>query len=727
MTPHALLLLLAKVTAVLGAALVLARLLRHASAGTRHLVWLATLAALLLVPAVEAWTPLRLAVLPDLALPGAPAAALPSPAAPAPAAPAPARPAPSPVAAVELDAPVVEGALGTQALAAPPAARPAPAPAAALRPATALLLVWLGGLLAITAWLAQGWLAARRIVRRARPIDDPAWQSALYDTADRVGLDDAPQLVRSADVRMPFACGLVRPTVVLPEGCDAWPADRRQAVLFHELAHVRRRDLLGHTLGRAVCAVYWFHPLVWLAAARLRAESERACDDLVVRCGTRAADYAEHLLDIVTGARGEATPAVAVAMARRNEFEGRLLAILDPDRRREGPTRTQAAAVVLALGGVAVLVGAAGPATAAATPTGSLAHRSQPPVLPRTTTRPVPPAPPTPGPLVPGPLVPGRLVPDGPVPGTLVPAAPAPSPSVPAAPQADVTAQADATPAPATASADARADSHAAAHAERLTAEIQAQLHRASPAEAPPAQAADARVPLLARVLRADTSTELRRVAAWGLAEHARAPEAASALATALGRDPAPRVREMAAWALADSRRQPDVRDALIAALRSDRDPRVRATTAWALGELGDDAAVPALASALADPSPALRLRAAWAIGAIEPRAVPAALLARLTDDERTVRRAAAWAVAKIEDPAAVPALRAAVRAEQDSAVRRAHVRALAALGERSVDALRELLDSSDPAVREQAVRGLAGGATSSSWPWPWPDPRPIP
>ena len=101
-------------------------------------------------------------------------------------------------------------------------------------------------------------------------------------------------------------------------------------MLLHELAHVRRRDLVGHTLGRLACAVYWFHPLVWTAAKRLRSESERACDDLALTCGARASDYAEHLLDIVTGVRHHATPAVALAMARRKEFEGRMLAILDP-------------------------------------------------------------------------------------------------------------------------------------------------------------------------------------------------------------------------------------------------------------------------------------------------------------------------------------------------------------------------------------------------------------
>ena len=70
-------------------------------------------------------------------------------------------------------------------------------------------------------------------------------------------------------------------------------------------------------MGRVACALYWFHPLVWTAARRLRAESERACDDLALVFGARPSDYAEHLLDIVTCVRDHNTPAIALAMAHR--------------------------------------------------------------------------------------------------------------------------------------------------------------------------------------------------------------------------------------------------------------------------------------------------------------------------------------------------------------------------------------------------------------------------
>src|SRR4029078_10998786 len=101
--------------------------------------------------------------------------------------------------------------------------------------------------------------------------------------------------------------------------------------------------------------------LLCTAARRLRAESERACDDLALIFGARASDYAEHLLDIVTCVRDHNTPAVALAMAHRREFEGRMLAILTPELRRRSLGRAQTAALVGGLAALALVVGAAAP------------------------------------------------------------------------------------------------------------------------------------------------------------------------------------------------------------------------------------------------------------------------------------------------------------------------------------------------------------------------------
>ncbi len=108
--------------------------------------------------------------------------------------------------------------------------------------------------------------------------------------------------------------------------------------------------MLTHIVGQCAVALFWFHPLAWLAAARMRLERERACDDLVLGSGARPSRYAGDLLDLVQTLNGPTAPAAAaLAMARRTEIEGRLLSILDAAVRR-GPlgARRIAGALVVA-------------------------------------------------------------------------------------------------------------------------------------------------------------------------------------------------------------------------------------------------------------------------------------------------------------------------------------------------------------------------------------------
>jgi len=98
-----------------------------------------------------------------------------------------------------------------------------------------------------------------------------------------------------------------------------------------------------------------------------------------------------------------------------------------------------------------------------------------------------------------------------------------------------------------------------------------------------------------------------------------------------------------------------------------------------------------------------------------------------LRDPSPQIREITAWALFEIEDPNAVSALDAALRTETSQGLQLAYIKALAATGEKSVDAVRRLLDSKDPQVRSLAVRALAGGHGAGPWPWPWPEPRPQP
>ena len=561
-------------------------------------------------------------------------------------------------------------------------------------------------------WLAFGALSVRRIVRAGRTLDERAWMAPLCEIADRLDLDSVPRLLSSPLIEMPFACGIVEPTIVLPASAEQWSDSRRRAVLFHELGHVKRRDLVGHTLGRIACALYWFHPLVWTAARRLRAESERACDDLVLSCGARASDYADHLLDIVIGVRHHGAPATAMPMARRRELEGRVLAILDPAVARIGPGRLQSATLLAGVSALALSVAAMAPRSVER---GALSAERGARSAERVDKQTAPHPAPTRNERTRMPAIATRDAQPHP--------SPAPSPSAEPAPVS--------APLPSDAGTISGALGKISIYAVRqAAAALSAGLKQ--PSNAPQGQTArtqgvdSAKVALLVKVLRSDPDADVRRMAAWGLNDAGDTPAVVEALAEAVRTDEDEGVREMAAWALSDSHREA-ARRTLAAALRRDASDKVRETAAWALGNSnlrGDDRDV--LEAVLSsDASEEVRESAAWALGNSPRRPAARALVVALGDKSPEVRETAAWALAETEDEDTAPAVSAAFMRETNSEVRMAELRALTFLHVEDKTVLDAALNAKDADMRARAVRMLAGSA--GSWPEPRPRPRPRP
>lgn len=161
-------------------------------------------------------------------------------------------------------------------------------------------------------------------------------------------------LLESDDTDVPVTWGVVYPVVLLPATSSDWDEEQATSVLTHELAHVKRFDALTQLLAQLALALLWFHPLVWVAVRRMRLEREHACDDFVLVAGARASRYADDLLSFARRMGRSAVPsAAALAMARRSELEGRLLAILDPATKRTVVRRARVALLML---GVAALV-----------------------------------------------------------------------------------------------------------------------------------------------------------------------------------------------------------------------------------------------------------------------------------------------------------------------------------------------------------------------------------
>ncbi len=193
------------------------------------------------------------------------------------------------------------------------------------------VLIWLAGFACAILPLLAGAVAARRMVRAAEPIGDPVWDDLLSEFSHGSGAGRQPELLLSRKLEVPLTCGVLRSRILLPAAARTWSAERRRAVLLHELAHVRRRDVAVQIAIHIIVAFWWFQPLAWTLRRALRKDSELACDSEALGTGFRPSEYAAELLAIARGVDNEPRVAsLGISMARRGDLEMRLKAVLAP-------------------------------------------------------------------------------------------------------------------------------------------------------------------------------------------------------------------------------------------------------------------------------------------------------------------------------------------------------------------------------------------------------------
>ena len=143
--------------------------------------------------------------------------------------------------------------------------------------------VWLLGVVTVACLWSRRWLRIRAALR----------------AGSRSPIEAAVPVVSSPTLVEPGIFGIFRPVLLLPEGItDHLTREHLEAILVHELCHVRRRDNLAAAIHMAVEAIFWFYPLVWWIGSRLVDERERACDEEVLRLGNEPEVYAESILKI---------------------------------------------------------------------------------------------------------------------------------------------------------------------------------------------------------------------------------------------------------------------------------------------------------------------------------------------------------------------------------------------------------------------------------------------
>ena len=299
-----------KATVALLAALAVANVCRRSSASVRHLLFTATFGCLLVLPLADVALPAIIVEVPAATSVVSPPLTLPS---------SDRRPNLTPAAPLP-DRGREELSLG-QALAG----------------------VWVLGVLIFSTPIVVGLFQVRRLCRLGVPW--PKGQSVVARIMLHSGVRRPVTLLKHESVPGPLTCGLFRPMILVPLDAMNWSPGALRRALIHEIAHIQRRDWLTHCVARIICAVYWFHPLVWIAWRRLILEAERACDDAVIgRDDGR--EYASLLISIAQRQVGEGTLPI-LAMAGRGDLSVRVAALLDKGQRRGDVARGWVAAALI--------------------------------------------------------------------------------------------------------------------------------------------------------------------------------------------------------------------------------------------------------------------------------------------------------------------------------------------------------------------------------------------
>jgi TonB family protein len=211
--------------------------------------------------------------------------------------------------------------------------------------------VWLGGVIVLALHLLRGWRTVGRIRNSSSPLTDARWLDLLQQIAERLGVTVRVRLLTSSALDVPSVIGWLRPAIVIPVSALAGLSPAHlEAILAHELAHVRRGDYLVNILQRVVETLLFYHPAVWWVSSRIRIERENCCDDLVVsRCADRVA-YADALTSLEE--LRAATPSLAMG-ARGGDLLQRVRRLVepghDPESKWSGGVVMSAVLIVLLL------------------------------------------------------------------------------------------------------------------------------------------------------------------------------------------------------------------------------------------------------------------------------------------------------------------------------------------------------------------------------------------
>jgi beta-lactamase regulating signal transducer with metallopeptidase domain len=197
------------------------------------------------------------------------------------------------------------------------------------------VLGWLAGVFGLSAWHLGGWMQLQRLKRRMVRSVGVALQRQVTDLSSRLGVHRAVTLLESALVEVPTVVGWLRPVILLPASAlTGLSVEQLEAILAHELAHIRRYDYLVNVLQTIVEILGFYHPAVWWVSRRIRIERENCCDDMAVHVCGDSVRYARALTCLEEIRHSQAELAMAATGGSLLGRISRLLGQPAPDDRR---------------------------------------------------------------------------------------------------------------------------------------------------------------------------------------------------------------------------------------------------------------------------------------------------------------------------------------------------------------------------------------------------------
>jgi uncharacterized protein (TIGR03435 family) len=231
-----------------------------------------------------------------------------------------------------------------------------------------IVSIWSLGVLLLLARAGAGWWRVRRLHKLALATMSSSWQATGNRLASRLGLARVIRIVELPYVDVPLVVGCLRPVVVLPiAALTQLNAAQVEAILAHELAHVRRHDYLVNLMQTLAETLLFYHPAVWWLSARIRDEREHCCDDVAVTVCGDPVSYAAALTELEAWRSGELSLAAAATGGSLLNRVRRILRVELSDDSRTS-SWTIALVVIGLMSGATLQVVAQTPTQADATP-----------------------------------------------------------------------------------------------------------------------------------------------------------------------------------------------------------------------------------------------------------------------------------------------------------------------------------------------------------------------